>query len=156
MSDTELNHCLRAAIGWYELGLAVEALAELDRMPPAAQNRTESLELRAVILQQLARWEAAAQTYAQLCRRPNASVDRFIAWGCCLYELDRIAECREALLAAPPCARQHGLWNFHLACYEALLGHRCEARRLVQLSLQLDPQLRDMATRNENLAPLLD
>lgn len=156
MSETELNHALRAAIGWYELGLANEALEELERMPAADQDRTESLELRAVVLQQLGRWDAAAATYAELCHRPNAAVERFIAWGCCLYELERVADCRAALLSAPPCARKHGLWNFHLACYEAILGHQEEARRLIQTSLRLDPCLRGMASRNENLAPLLD
>jgi tetratricopeptide (TPR) repeat protein len=154
--ETQLNHVLRAAIGWYELGLAAEALAELDALLPPNRDRTESLELRAVILQQMERWEEAAQTYAQLCSRPEAPVDRFIAWGCCLFELNRVKECRSALLAAPPEARRHGLWNFHLACYEALLGNRNEARRLVQECLQLDPRLRRMATQNENLAPLLD
>jgi len=154
--EPHLNHVLRAAIGWYELGLAQEALSELDALAPTDRDRTESLELRAVILQQLNRWEEAAHTYAVLCRCPGAPVDRFIAWGCCLFELNRVEECRSALLAAPPEARQQGLWNFHLACYEALLGHRAEARRLVRASLQLDPRLRQMASHNENLAPLMD
>ena len=154
--ETQLNHVLRAAIGWYELGLAAEALAELDALPPASRDRTESLELRAVILQQLERWEDAAQTYATLCSRPEAPVDQFIAWGCCLFELNRVEDCRSALLAAPAEARRHGLWNFHLACYESLLGNCSEARRLVQECLQLDPRLRRMAIQNENLAPFLD
>lgn len=156
MPENRLNHVLRAAIGWYELGLPAEALGELDRLPPSDRCRCESLELRAVVLQQLCRWEEAAQTYAELCQCPDAPVERFIAWGCCLYELDRVAECRDALLAAPPAARDHGLWNFHLACYESILGHRDEARRLIRRSLELEPCLRGMASRNENLAPLID
>ncbi len=154
--ETKLNHVLRAAIGWYELGLAAEALAELDSLPAADRGRMESLELRAVVLQQLRRWEEAVQTYASLCRHPGAPVDRFIAWGCCLYELNRVAECREALLKAPVEAREHGLWNFHLACYESILGNQAEARRLIRRCLTVEPQLRRMATQNENLAPLLD
>jgi hypothetical protein len=47
------------------------------------------------------------------------------------------------------------LWNFHLACYEALLGCLEEARCHVHRALSLDPALRVMAERNENLAPLL-
>ncbi len=154
--ENRLNHVLRAAIGWFELGLTAEALAELDRLPPADRCRCESLELRAVLLQQLSRWEEAAATYSELCRCPDAAVERFIAWGCCLYELNQVPECREALLAAPPAAREHGLWNFHLACYESILGNKEEARRLIHRSLLLDPCLRGMARRNENLAPLLD
>jgi tetratricopeptide (TPR) repeat protein len=115
----------------------------------------ETLELRAVLLQQQQRWEEAAATYGELCRQSGACIDRFIAWGCCLYELGRIADCREALLSAPPAARDHGCWNFHLACYEAQLGRAAEARELVRRCLELEPRLRAMAERNSNLGPLL-
>ena len=153
--ESHLNHVLRAAIGWFELGSYTEALGELDRLQVADRNRTETLELRAVILQQMDRWDEAAQAYTVLCGRNGAPVDRFIAWGCCLYELGRVPECRLALLSAPGEARMCGLWNFHLACYESLLGNKDEARRLVLECLRLEPSLRGMVQRNENLAPLV-
>lgn len=153
--ESHLNHVLRAAIGWFELGSYTEALGELDRLPVGDRNRTETLELRAVILQQMDRWDEAARSYTVLCGRAGAPVDRFIAWGCCLYEMGRIPECRLALLSAPDEARTCGLWNFHLACYESILGNKEEARRLVLECLRLEPSLRDMVLRNENLAPLV-
>ena len=154
MPETQLNRVLRAAIGWFELGMAREALAELDTLIPQDQVRTETLELRAVLLQQLEQWEQAAQTYCTLCSRPGAPVERFIAWGCCLYELNRVKQCREVLLAAPDEARQNGLWCFHLACYESILGNKEVARRWAQESLRLDPQLKRMVAQNENISPL--
>ncbi|MBN8246180.1 MAG: hypothetical protein J0L84_01910 [Verrucomicrobia bacterium] len=150
-----LRKCLDSAIGWFELGMPGEALRELESLPEADRARLETLELQAVLLQQQQRWDDAAATYAALCRQEGACVDRFIAWGCCLYELNRIPECREALLAAPESAHQHGLWNYHLACYEALLGRTDEARRLIRHSLEIEPRLRAMALRNSNLAPLI-
>lgn len=155
MPLTRLRNSLESALGWFDLGLPCEALRELEALPEADRARMETLELRAVLLQQQQRWEEAAATYAELCRREGAGVDRFIAWGCCLYELNRVAECREALLAAPPEARDQGLWNYHLACYEALLGRADEARRLIHRSLEIEPRLRAMAVRNCHLAPLL-
>ena len=154
--ESHLNHVLRAAIGWFELGSYGEALGELDRLAVGDRNRTETLELRAVILQQMDRWDDAAQAYTVLCGRDGAPVDRFIAWGCCLYELGRVPECRLALLSAPDEARSCGLWNFHLACYESILGNKSEARRLVHECLRLEPLLREMVLRNENLAPLVE
>lgn len=142
-------------MGWFELGLTGEALSELDNLPEVDRHRVETLELRAVLLQQQERWEEAAATYAELCGKEEACVDRFIAWGCCLYELGRVADCRAALWAAPESARRHGLWNFHLACYEAQLGRLAEARRLILHSLELEPRLRCMAERNSNLSGLL-
>ena len=135
--------------------MAAEALSELETLPPADQAEEEVLELRQVLNQHLGRWEAAAQASEGLCRVRGADADRFIAWGCCLYELGRIDDCRSALLQAPAEARKDGLWNFHLACYEALLGHQEEARQLIHTGLQIEPRLRPMAERNENLAALL-
>lgn len=149
------QRALETAIGYFELGMASDALRELDSLEPELQHARPSLELRSVVLQQLEQWEAAAKVHAELCAMPGTDIDGFIAWGCVLYELERYAECRSALLAAPPTARDHGLWNYHLACYEILLGNVEEGRRLIQRSLQLEPRLRAMALRNGNLRPLV-
>ncbi len=156
MPFTQFNRTLESAVGYFELGMAVEALAELETLPAPDQLEEEVLEMRQVLNQHLGRWEAAAEASEGLCRVKGADADRFIAWGCCLYELGRIEECCRALLQAPAPVRNDGLWNFHLACYEALLGHREEARQLIHRGLQIEPRLRGMAERNENLAPLLD
>jgi len=152
---THFNRTLEAAVGYFELGMAEEALRELDTLPPEDQDEEEVWEMRSVLNQHLGRWEDAAKACERLCRLKPSDPDRFICWGCCLYELGRIEGCREALLQAEPEAREHGLWNYHLACYEAILGRSEEARALVRKSLSLDPTLMGMARRNENLGPLL-
>lgn len=155
MPFTRFSRTLEAAVGYFELGMAEEALQELDTLPEEDQFEEEVLEFRSVLNQHLGRWEAASVACERLCRLKVTDTDRFIVWGCCLYELGRIADCREALIQAHPRAREHGLWNFHLACYEAILGNVDEARKLIRKSLILDPALTGMAQRNENLAPLL-
>ncbi|MFM7101222.1 MAG: hypothetical protein ACKOET_06560 [Verrucomicrobiota bacterium] len=151
----QLTRVLQAAIGYLELGMPAEGLRELDTLPPEGRAQVECIELRAVLEQHLGNWQGAADAYAELGRREPDNAERFIAQGCCLYELRRIPEARDALLAAGPSARHQGLWNYHLACYEAILGHRARARELLQTSLKLDPGLRAMALQNENLTPLL-
>lgn len=155
MPFTHFSRTLEAAVGYFELGMAEDALRELDTLPEEDQCEEDVLELRSVLNQHLGHWGAAAATCERLCRLKTTDTERFIVWGCCLYELGRIAECREALIQAHPRARDHGLWNFHLACYEAVLGNLEEARRLIRRSLVLDPALTGMARRNEKLAPLL-
>lgn len=152
---TELNRVLQAAIGYLELGMPADGLRELQSLSPELQARVETLELRAVLEQHLGHWHDAAHTYAELGRREPDNPDRFIAQGCCLYELQQVTEARDALLSAGPKARQHGLWNYHLACYEAILGNRERARELIHHSLRLQPRLRAMALQNDNLLPLL-
>lgn len=150
------NRVLQSAIGYHELGMPEEALRELGTVDPARRGELPTLELRAVLLVQLGRWEEAAETHADLCRADGSCADRFIAWGCCLYELGRIADGRDALLAAPASARGHGLWNFHLACYQAMLGDKQDAHGSLHRALASDPQLSAMAARNSNLAPLME
>jgi hypothetical protein len=48
------------------------------------------------------------------------------------------------------------LWNFHLACYQAVLGEDQNARCSLRRALALDPRLSAMAARNSNLSPLME
>ncbi len=156
MPFSKFNLTLEAAVGYFELGMAEDALRELESIPEEFRDAEEVLEFRLVLCQHLGRWDDASRACARLCQCEGADVDRFIAWGCCLYEMARVDECRRALLQAPVAARENGLWNFHLACYEAILGSRGEARRLIHRALELDPSLRGMAEGNQNLSPLLE
>jgi Tfp pilus assembly protein PilF len=151
----QVHRVLEAAIGYFDLGMPQDALHELDELSVADQQTIEVLELRAFLLQHLRQWRLAAETYAKICQRPDVSVDRFLAWGCCLYEVRDVQGCRDALRSVPKeKVQSHALWHFHLACYEALLKNSEEARVLALRALHLDPSLRAMAHQNSNLAPL--
>lgn len=152
---SKLSRTTEAAVGYFELGMTESALQELDQLPPKDQLEPEVLELRSVIHQHTGQWAEAARAFGALCARRDADLEHFIGWGCCLYELGAYEEARQALLSAPENIRQSGLWNFHLACYEALLGHSEAARERVELAIRLDPCLRHMAQQNSNLARLL-
>jgi Tfp pilus assembly protein PilF len=152
---SKLSRTTEAAVGYFELGMIEAALQELDQLSPGDQREPEVLELRSVIHQHTGQWSEAARAFQALCARRDADVEHFIGWGCCLYELGAYEEARQALLSAPEAMHRNGLWNFHLACYEALAGHGEAARKRVELAIRLDPCLRHMAQQNSNLAPLL-
>ena len=152
---SKLSRTTEAAVGYFELGMSQAALQELDQLPSGDQLEPEVLELRSVIHQQTGQWAEAAQAFKALCARRDADVEHFIGWGCCLYELGAYEEARQALLTAPESIRRNGLWNFHLACYEALVGHSEAARERVELAIRMDPCLKHMAQQNTRLAPLL-
>jgi tetratricopeptide (TPR) repeat protein len=152
---SRLSHTTEAAVGYFELGMVEAALEELEQLPAKDQLEPEVLELRTVIHQQTGQWAEAARAFAALCARRDAELEHFIGWGCSLYELGAYDEARQALLSAPEPIRRTGLWNFHLACYEALIGHSEAARERVEQAVHLDPCLRHMAEQNTHLAPLL-
>lgn len=155
MPNSPFSRSLDAAVGYFELGMVEDALAELRRLPEEFRGEPEVLELEAAIGVQTGDWELAATALEALCRQPCACVDQFIEWGCCLFELGRVADCRSALLQAPPARKDHGLWHYHLACYESLLGNCDAARSLIHRALKVEPRLLRMAQANENLIPLL-
>lgn len=152
---TQFNRTLEAAVGYFELGLAEEALRELDTLPADDQREEDVLELRFVLNQHLGRWEAASHCCEALCRCQGADVDRFIAWAACLHELGEVASCKVAMQQAPPEARRHALWNFHMACYEAMLGRCKSAVGHMEAALAIEPATRSMIALNSHLAPLL-
>ena len=152
---SKLSRTTEAAVGYFELGMSQSALQELDQLPSGDQLEPEVLELRAVIHQQTGNWAEAAKAFMALCARRDADVEHFIGWGCCLYELGTYEEARQALLTAPKALQHNGLWNFHLACYEALVGLPEAARERVQLAILIDPCLKNMAQQNTRLGPLL-
>ena len=152
---TQFNQTLEAAVGYFELGMAEEALRELDTLPHDDQLEEDVLELRCVLNQHLGRWEAASHCCEALCRCQGADTDRFIAWATCLYELGEVASCKAALQQAPAGSRAHALWHFHMACYEALLGRCADAIHHVEAALAIEPAIRAMMAHNSNLGPLL-
>lgn len=155
MPDSPFSRSLDAAVGYFELGMVDDALGELDRLPPELAHEPEALELKVAIGQQTGRWELATTALETLCGQPGACVDLFVDWGCALYELGRVRECREALMKAPAERTEHGLWHYHLACYESLLGATEAARQLLRRALELEPCLQRMAEANDNLQHLL-
>ena len=152
---SKLSQTTEAAVGYFELGMSQSALQELDQLPSGDQLEPEVLELRAVIHQHMGNWAEAGKAFEALCARRDADVEHFIGWGCCLYELGTYEEARQSLLTAPKALQHNGLWNFHLACYEALLGHPEVARERVELAILIDPCLKHMAQQNTRLGPLL-
>lgn len=152
---TQFHQTLESAIGYFELGMAAEALRELDTLPETDQTEEEVLEMRLVLNQHLGCWEEAAAAAEALCHLRGADADRYITWGCCLCELGRFEECRRALELAPAEARSNALWNYHRACCEAVLGNPESARHLVRHSLSIDPTLRPLAEGNGHLKALL-
>lgn len=157
VSFTDLHRTLEAAIGYFELGMPGDALAELDSLNSVHQGTVEALELRAVIEQDLGKWNEAAATYKKLCKHQDIPIERYIAWACCLYEACRVDECRDALKHAPKAAAANdALWNFHMACYEAIDGSKGTAKAHVTRAIELDARFKPMAERNRNLRPLLE
>ena len=73
---------LRAAAGWLELGLADEALNELQALPAEVQRLRAALELKLTHLAGLhKRVEQVTEPYNVICSRAFASLGDFTKWS---------------------------------------------------------------------------
>lgn len=137
------SHFFNAALGWLELGLTADALAEFHRLSPTASNHPDARQLERILL--TAHWE----TLASLKQWPEAldiasrllSLDREQATGWinrsyALHELQRTQEAHETLLEALPLFPNLGIIPYNLACYACQMGRIDEARGWLRQAIQ--------------------
>lgn len=152
--DSADAHRLQAAIGYWELGLADDALHELDEIPVHAQQHAEILQLRQAILMEHGHWSEALRMAETLCQLHPEETDHWIKIGFCLHELKRTREAKERLLAGPPTLRECAIFYYNLACYECQLGQIQAAWLLLERAVQLDATFQQIAKTDSDLAPL--
>ena len=152
-------HCLKAALGWLELGNPAEALVELDAMSAAGQKHFDAIQTRWLTLAELKRWEPATEVARQLIA---AAPDRSIGWLHHSYSLRRSST--GSLLAA-----YNALWPvvdkfpkepivaYNLACYTCQLEHDPgETLALLKraMSAGQPKEIVEMALKDPDLEPL--
>jgi predicted Zn-dependent protease len=155
---TEL-HCLRAAIGWLELGNPAEARAELAELSRDFQDHPDVLEARFWLASDQKLWAEALDVSRLLLSR---APDRVTGWVHQAYALRRIKDgsielARDALL---PAARQFPKENivpYNLACYAAQLGQLQEAWDWLHKAMEAAGDIaviKKRALKDEDLQPL--
>ena len=132
---------LLAAQGYLELGMAGEALAELDNLPSVYGKRPDVLRLRVSGL-------AACQ---RLCEAEPQDTAGFIHAAFCLHEMGRTDEARNVLLHGPPALLNEATYYYNMGCYNARLGQFEDAQNYLRMSFSLDGKLREFARHDPDL-----
>jgi tetratricopeptide (TPR) repeat protein len=149
---------LSAALGWLELGNAVEALAELEHIAAANQNHVGVLEVRWAVLAELKRWEPALTVAEELIR---VAPDKASGWLHRAYALRRVpngglTQALDALLPAAKKFPKEPLVPYNLACYACQLQNLNDAQMWLQLAMKAGKpsEIRRMALADPDLEPL--
>ena len=146
--DSSDLHRLKAAVGWLELGNAIEALHELDDMRASSMKHPDVLEARWLALARLLRWEAAAKIGRALIA---AAPDRSAGWLHHSYALRRAPNggLQAAFNALAPVAGQfpnEAIIPYNLACYT------CQMQRETSETMNWLKQAMAAGNRKEILA----
>lgn len=145
---------LNAAIGYLNLGMTDDALAELDALPEADRCRLEAVSLRTAVHIRRHEWESALRLAAALCQAHPEHPSPYLDLAFCLHELKRTAEAKKVLLHGPPSLRSTGIFHYNMACYEAQLGNLQAARDYLSQAVNMDARYREMALHDPDLQPL--
>ena len=155
--DLGPNHRIfQAAQGYLELSMMDDALAELDSLPRAAQERVEVLHMRLFIHMQARRWREALKVSQLVCRLEPDATPGFIHAAFCLHELGQTAEAKQVLLDGPSALLGEATYHYNLGCYDAALGNIEEAQAHLRVSFKLDKKFRELARTDPDLRPVWD
>lgn len=142
---------LRAAAGWLELGLADEALFELQALPTEVQRLRAPLELKLAAQMFTERWNAASETARLLCLKAEDEPEFFLRAAYCLHETgDTLAACNQ-LLRGPKSLFEMAVFHYNLACYLWTLGEGPRARSHLQQAITMDESYLESARVDRDL-----
>lgn len=145
---------LRAAEGWLELGLADEALYELQALPTEAQRLRAPLELKLAAQMDREQWNAASETARLLCLKAEDEPEFFLNAAYCLHETgDTLAACNQ-LLRGPKTLFEMAVFHYNLACYLWTLGEGPRAKSHLKQAIEMDGSFLESARVDRDLAGL--
>jgi hypothetical protein len=143
---------LQAATGWLELGIADEALVELESLPTDARTQRPALELKLAAQMINQSWNSAADTARLLCLKAADEPVFFLRAAFCLHETgDTLAACNW-LLRGPKTLFEMAVFHYNLACYLWTLGEAKRARSHLRQAITMDESFLEAAREDRDLA----
>lgn len=146
-----MTKTLLAASGWLELGLADEALVELQSLPYGMREDREVLELKLCAQMNSQHWNAASETARLLCLKASGEPGYFLSAAFCLHETGDTKEACNWLLRGPKRLFDMPIFHYNLACYLWTLGEGCRARSHLQQAIEMDRSLLECARHDRDL-----
>lgn len=145
---------LLAAQGYLELGMFLDADAELERIDPERRHLPEILEVRMHIFCALKKWELMQAVAKSLALLDPENVHWIVSWAFATRRADCIEVARRILVNAVERQEDEALFHFNLACYECQLGNLDGAKERLKRAFVLNRSYRALALDDEDLEPL--
>lgn len=143
---------MESAIGWLELGLPGEALAELESLPAEERGGRDVLELKLAAQMCCQSWNSASDTARLLCLKAADEPLFFLRAAFCLHETgDTLAACNW-LLRGPKSLFEMAIFHYNLACYLWTLGEGSRARSHLRQAITMDRSFLEAAREDGDLA----
>lgn len=153
LENKDQRHLI-VATGYCELGMFLDADAELDRIEPEVRHAPEVLEIRAQIYGGLGNWELMQVAANALVGHDPANVQWIVWRAFAARRAESLAAAHSILLEAVEHHPEAAIFHYNLACYECQLGELEVAKARLRHAIMLDGNFRSLALEDEDLKPL--
>jgi tetratricopeptide (TPR) repeat protein len=149
---------LAAIEGYLSLGLAQEALEEIQELPEETRHHPKILRLHIIclLMQGSGHYREALRLSRRGIRDYPEFADFYFLKASALEQLCEYAEAKKALLQSPTAFHGTEAYHFHLARYELDLGNRAEARQHLHEAISINSEVEDVARLDPRLKQLLE
>jgi tetratricopeptide (TPR) repeat protein len=148
---SEIQSHLRAAIGYLELGMYVEALDELESIQPEERNSSAVLGLRLEIYRAAKNWKMMEVVARELWKRHPDEPDYWTNFAWAVRRSDSIEAARDILLEAVERFPGDAMTHFNLGCYDCQLSDIEQAKTRVGKAIELDAKFKLLALDDPDL-----
>jgi len=145
------HHHLRAAIGYLELDMPIDAADELESLPPEDRTRSEVLRIRCAIYTKTESWELLDVVAKEMAKREPKEPLWVINMAFATRRYKGIPDARKILLKADKEHPDCGLIQYNLACYDCVEGNVGGAKERLSKAITLDGNLRRLALDDPDL-----
>ena len=145
---------LNAAHGYYELGMPIEAAAEIENLPPEIRADTEVLKLRLMIYKLGEFWKLAAVVGREITKREPKTPEWWLHYAYSIRRSEGLEAGKTVLLEAERVMPEDGSIHFDLACYACQLGELDEAKWRISNAIHFDSTYKLKALDDVDLEPL--
>jgi hypothetical protein len=154
--EPEDQRHLTAAEGYADLGMYLDADAELDGIDPEVRHVAEVLLVRLEIYRGLEKWELMRTVAGRLAAHDPDNAQWPISLAFATRRAQSIEAARRILLEAVERLPEEPILHYNLACYECQLGLLEVAKGRLAHAFKLAPKCRLMALDDDDLKPLWD
>jgi predicted Zn-dependent protease len=154
MSPDEQKHIsghLRAAIGYLELGMSLDAWNELEAINAEHRGLAHVLKVRLEVCRSLEKWEMMAEIARLLSQGEPDESGHLLNLAYAIRRSDKVDSAEKILSEAETKFPEDPLIKYNLGCYRAVLGKVGEAKLNLAEAFQRDPTLRLTALDDPDL-----
>jgi len=153
LEQPDQQHC-QAASGYVELGMFLEANAELDEIDPFNRAAPEVLALRIAIYRGLEKWELMQEIAKRLADFQPDDIQWTVSFAFATRRANSIQAAKEVLLKAETKFPKEAVIKYNLACYFCQTGDIQNAKNYLKEVFNIDSNWRMAALEDEDLKPL--